>query len=555
MKIVSLVFAACLGLTSAQAAEPQLVAPHSRPSVSASEPSSAPVLSADGRVMAYVSGAPNLVSNQGSAGFNLFAKDLSLGNSVLANRTTNALGFGATTLLIGISSNGQFIAYQSDAAEVSTPTSATNATPQIYVRDMLANTTQLATETLAGNPTASQTRNPVLSSDGRYIVFESQANDLVPLNPGQSTTNVYRRDFLLHTNILISRSRSGDRWLANNHSFLPGISADGQRVVFISKATDLTFLSGWANPLGDVFVFWNPHQADPIWCGSLSNYFINAANPSGSYACTTAAISADGKFVAMSAASAVDGQTMLFRRDLDAYLTTLIASNVSSSVAPQISADGAFITFEDGTNVLRWSAADSLIQVVSVTTNSIPLALNLARESRATPDGNTIVFLSNSPELTSEGSTNLQVYSRNMPTGVTRLVSVSTNGAAGKGVTAFTTVSVSDDGSRVAFDAEANDLVPMDNNDANDVFVRDLSAQQTTLVSTALPGTLRVSAAGHAYVGANAFSADARFLTFTRHDTDAVTGDTNQHPDVFITDLLSGTTIPVGISNGINSDG
>src|SRR5207247_971346 len=91
----------------------------------------------------------------------------------------------------------------------------------------------------------------------------------------------------------------------------------------------------------------------------------------------------------------------------------------------------------------------------------------------------------------------------------------------------------------------ATNLVAGDTNGFFDVFVHDRQTGATTRVSVDSAGTQ-----GDGHSSSPAISADGRFVAFTSHDTNLVTGDTNNSDDVFLRDRQSGTTSRVSVGAG-----
>ncbi len=111
--------------------------------------------------------------------------------------------------------------------------------------------------------------------------------------------------------------------------------------------------------------------------------------------------------------------------------------------------------------------------------------------------------------------------------------------------------SISADGRCVVFSSLASDLVPGDTNGTTDVFVRDLLSGTTERVSVATGG-----AEADGYSTFAAISADGRFVAFQSVATNLVPGDGNAQSDVFVRDRLSGTTERVSVStSGGEGDG
>jgi archaellum component FlaF (FlaF/FlaG flagellin family) len=133
----------------------------------------------------------------------------------------------------------------------------------------------------------------------------------------------------------------------------------------------------------------------------------------------------------------------------------------------------------------------------------------------------------------------------------TALVSVSPGGVPGNGVSGQTTVSISADGRYVAFDSSSSNLVPFDaNGPFQDIFVRDLSTGTTTVVSVDSNGVQATSYSFNSWI-----SADGRYVAFGSAASNLVPGDTNGVWDIFVHDMVSGTTVRVSVdSNGVQSD-
>jgi Tol biopolymer transport system component len=518
--------------------------------VTAAGNSFVPQLSADGKRVVFLTTAPNLVTNVGGDWVQLVWRDLASGEMKLVTANANgACCQNESPLAFSISSNGQVVLFRTAANDV--VAGDTNGAAEFFIRDMVIGTNQLIARAIDGGtanpsewvpppvsaPFTPQLTNShaLLSADARYVAFDSNGRNLHSQPDNNLGRDVFLRDLTTSSNTMVSVSRiHAGTPQSQGESFLTSMTPDARRIAFISTADDIAY--GASNTFGDVFVrdlatnyFDSFHRVI-----GLTNYFVDP------YRSIAASISADGRFVALAASSAISGELKLFHYALETQALTSIATNILTNASPLISADGRFVVFTDGTNILRWDAVAGTAQVVTVTTNGSALSSATARLATMTPDANVIAFVAAAAPLHAEASTNRQVYARDMTAGVTRLISLNTNGVACSGVDHFTTVSVSDDGTRFAFDTTASDLVPGDNNKASDVFVRDFVSGTTLLATPALPALPRTTGLGHAYVGANAFSADGRYLTFLSHDSDLVPGDTNSAQDAFVYDLATG---------------
>lgn len=133
-----------------------------------------------------------------------------------------------------------------------------------------------------------------------------------------------------------------------------------------------------------------------------------------------------------------------------------------------------------------------------------------------------------------QNGTSFDVYFRDTQTGLTELISVTPSGVSGNAGSYG--LWVSDDGRYVAFWSDATDLVAGDVNGQNDIFLRDRQLGTTTLVILSSSGAqLNAFAYG-------TFSGNGRYFAFRTSASNAVFGDTNQDSDIFVRDLLAGTT-------------
>ena len=179
--------------------------------------------------------------------------------------------------------------------------------------------------------------------------------------------------------------------------------------------------------------------------------------------------------------------------------------------------------------------------LVSVTPAGAP-GNGLSVAGGVTPDGRLVAFSSLATDLVA-GDTNgrIDAFVRDRVAGVTSRVSVATDGGNANGDTA--TGGISDDGRYVVLQSDSSNLVPGDTNGHADVFVRDLLANTTTLVSTAAGGGASDGSSIDARI-----SADGHFVVFQSDATDLVPDDTNSAPDIFVRDLEAGSTTRVSVA-------
>jgi Tol biopolymer transport system component len=168
--------------------------------------------------------------------------------------------------------------------------------------------------------------------------------------------------------------------------------------------------------------------------------------------------------------------------------------------------------------------------LVTVTTAGVPANETTAQNGASlSSDGNLVAFVSASPSLV-PGDTNgvADVFVRDVAAGTTTLVSAGIGGPANG---ASSNARISANGRYVVFSSLASNLVPGDTNGASDVFERDLQTGQTTLVSASAAGAQGNGPSGEA---PSDISADGAEVSFSSAASNLVPGDTNGIRDVFV---------------------
>jgi Tol biopolymer transport system component len=339
---------------------------------------------------------------------------------------------------------------------------------------------------------------PSLSADGRYVVFQSAASNLVP-GDGNGIQDVFVRDRVAGTTERVSVDSAGLQ--GNGPSgiapLVGAISADGRYVAFQSLATNL--VPGDTNGWQDIFV----HDRQT---GVTERVSVDSAGSEGNGGSEAGAISADGRFVlfASDADNLVAGDTNGFR--------DLFVHDRASGTTERVSVDSAGIQGD----------SPSFVGVIS-------------------GDGRYVAFESGSTNLV-PGDTNFgpDVFIHDRTTGATTRVSVDSDGFEAD-VGGFQPA-MSPDGRYVAFQTPATNLVPGDTGFTFDIFVHDRATGLTERVSVDSDG---MQGNGHSFQAQ--LSADGRYVAFMSDATNLVSGDTNGAPDVFVHDRTTGITERVSL--------
>src|SRR6266542_4122454 len=529
--------------------------------------SGAPVLTADGRYVLFTSAANDLLLSGSPSHLralfptrlNVFLRDRANGTTTLVSINRSGTGGGnGDSIGCEISNNGRYALFESTASDL--VAGDTNNASDVFVRDLVTGTTLLVSASTNDQPANGISVNAVMTPDGRYVAFDSTASNLVPGDTNR-IRDVFIRDLQTGVTALASTGLLPNSfYFSRTSSESPEITPDGRYVAFLSKGVTNGSVS-----VGDIYVrdlvgkttVWASTNALPVV------KFVTGA--SYSYAISyNQTISADGRFVAYEASpSPYLSSRVILRYSLQTGATDIVTTNAAGIIRGSesfdhslvMTPDGRFIAFVGNTNV---SGAATCVYLWDAQTGTAALAsgdLNNAVPPGSScyvptldPLGRFVAFLTSANLTTNSLHAGDHVYLRDMQTGVTRLLDAGVDGV-GSGVCPGTIPSLSDDGRFVAFESPDGNLVPNDNNRANDVFVRDLLTGTNILVSVATNGVM----AGDGVSTDSAISADGRYVAFTSSADNLVAGDTNKTQDVFVRDLQAGTTMLVSVStNGID---
>jgi Tol biopolymer transport system component len=215
--------------------------------------SSQPVVSGNGRYVAFTSDADNLVAGDDNGASDVFEFDLLTGAFYRVSVTGRGGQARGASYNPSISFDGHLISFTSGARNV--VRLDRNKAPDVFVHDISTGRTRIASVSGKGKQQNASVPPPFtqfsdLSGDGHYIVFDSNATNLVP-GVGNGHTAVFRHDLIAGRTQLVSRTTGGRE--ANNDSFEPSTSGDGNVTAFESFADNLG--STWA-PGPNIFV-WN----------------------------------------------------------------------------------------------------------------------------------------------------------------------------------------------------------------------------------------------------------------------------------------------------------
>ena len=471
----------------------------------------APVIAAAGRFVAFSSTSSNLVPDDANGAADVFVRDRALGDTSRVSVSSAGTEGNGSSGPAAISNDGRLVAFSSSASNL--VPGDTNGVSDVFVRDRFLGATARASVGPAGTQgNGASYGQPALSPDGSLIVYTTVAADLAPGDTNEASdvlAGVVPPAAAPAALRLASINSSFGR--ANGASELSSLSGDGRFVAFASDASNL--VPGDTNGTGDVFV------RDAV-TGFVERVSVSNSGAQGDGRSGEPSISADGRFVAFYSAA-----------------TNLVPNDTNG---PGLSGDDIFLRDRLTATTTRISVNNLGIQVGGP-----------SRAPKISADGSYIVFQSDAIDLTGPDLNNAtDVFRLNRLTGQVEMVSVSTAGAQGNG--ASTGPSISEDGGVVAFHSAASNLVPGDTNAGTDVFVRTFAPRATTRVSVATGGAQGI--AGNAAAGV--VSATGRSVAFHASYPNLVAGDTNGVADVFLHDRTSGATSRISLaSDGEQSNG
>jgi len=392
--------------------------------VQADDWSHSPVVSDDGRYLAFYSSATNLVLGDTNGIGDIFHHDRVTGITTRCSVSSSGIQADKASGGAAISWDGRYVAFAT-VSDLFDPLDQ-NGTTDVYLHDTVTQTTELVSIGHFGNQGNDYSNDPALNFDGSIVVFSSSASNLVTFDLNNEQ-DIFLRDRNLGKTKGISRTvldTQTDAW-----SNGPSVSSDGRYVAYSTSASNIG--------LGDT-----TSDADTYVYDTLLNVTVLATvKEDGSQIpsdCGSAPISADGGFIAFQSsgfqvtADDTNSTDDVFVRDL-ALGTTELASQASDGTQTWFHNNFKTSISEDGRYISWWTRSS--------------------------------VYLS--------GDTNgmVDVYVRDRQAGVTELVSSQSSGAMGNGES--NGGDMSPDGRFIVYVSTSTDLVQGDTNGLHDIFLVD----------------------------------------------------------------------------------
>jgi Tol biopolymer transport system component len=449
-----------------------------------------PRLSSDGRYVVFVSAANDLTPNtNGQYCLNVYLRDRSLNATYLISSSTNGRGGNADSVLGQVSANGRYVVFQSDASDL--VAGDTNSATDIFLRDTYTGTTRLISVAANGGFANGASTDPVMTPDGTCVAFISAATNLVA-GDTNGIPDVFVRDLITQTTWLMSVNARPPVSNTNPVVATPVITPDGRFVAFFSSATNLVSAAPATSP-AEVYVR-DRMTGKTIWTST------NAAS----------------------------------------ILSATLGMSGKPAYHPRLSDDGRYVTFKAGATaptgaavILRYDTVTATTAVVN--TNGLGGAVDLddGYGPEMTPDGRYLALVQHEGALSSSNSS---VHVWDAQGAVDTLVS--DNGSGVPTNTFSRAPVISTNGQFVAFLSNATNLTGDAVSNGFHIFLRNLQAATTQLADVDTNG---VGSTDNELTSLS-LSADGRYVAFNSPDGRLVNLDKNHADDVFVRDTVGAAT-------------
>ncbi|MBK8979065.1 MAG: hypothetical protein IPM29_24475 [Planctomycetes bacterium] len=400
-------------------------------------------VSADGRFVAFVSNASNLVPGDSNGVSDVFVRDLATGTTERVNVSTSGAQmlpdkYGRGCFDVAVSGDGRYVAFSTAGKKLIDGEKGGGARGDVYLRDRQLGTTERISLSSSDGAPNGDSWYASLSADGRYVAFYSFASNLVASDRNR-TADVFVRDLWTRTNVRASVDSAGREANGESRVLTNGaLSADGHCVVFVSVASDL--VNGDRNGVADVFV-------RDLVAGTTTRVNLTPAGgeSTGGIMLGTQSISGDGRYATYVSRSA----------------------DLLPAGAPRDANDNYYY------QAFRYDRTTGTTAIISLGPNG-----DLADHGigvgmiGSSADGRFVTFVSGSTNLVAGSPALLSgVFVRDSVTGLVALASVGLGGAWPDGAAFPWQTLVSADGTALVFGSSATNLVAGDTNGMADVFV------------------------------------------------------------------------------------
>ncbi len=533
--------------------------------ISGGNDNSIPVdISTNGQFALLESSASNLIGNDTNNSGDVFVRDVINGTTILVSVSTNGSCGNGTSDNSVMTPNGRYVAFVSAASDL--VSADTNLIPDIFVRDLQFGVTTIVSVGASSahhdyrSGLLNGSESPVLTPDGRYVAFYSAATNLV--SGVETAGNVYVRDLVAGTTECPT-ANVRDLFFPNTEgtnviSCSPHLSDDGRFIAFIACTNQLNSSSVPGIAL-----------RHDMQAGITEVVHADARVSATFETAEDLDMTPDGRFIAfvgnVPGPSGDDSAVYLW--DAQTVGSTLISADtnglaVANSIcdSPTISANGQIIGFVSDARGLTTNELNGEFHLYrhDLTTGLTRLVnidlygrgghgINPITGLRLNADGSLITFATDNAWLVAnDRNRSSDVFVRDFTTDTTELISAHHSmlpSFTPSGVSGTYLYSVNADARYVTYASTADDVVTNDTNGLSDVFVRDLLTGSNILVSAGANGF-----AGAGQSLEPSISGDGRYVAFSSFATNLTANDTNARQDVLTRHLLTGATALVSVS-------
>jgi Tol biopolymer transport system component len=463
--------------------------------------SGSPAISADGRLVAFQSAAPDLVAGDRNGMTDAFVRDIQLSTTVRASAATNGSQADGDSAEAAVSQDGRYVTFSSLAGNLVNGDG--DPRRDIFLQDRNgAGITRLSVNT-SGSTANGASDSPAISADGNWIAFRSDASNLIA---GDSNT---RADIFVSNRasgavVRVSTSSAGAQGTAAASGPV-GISGDGDWVVF--GAADGNLVPGDTNGVQDIL-------AKQTSTGATLLVSADAAGVPGNGDSVQAAISNDATRVAFaSSASNLAADDANGVRDI--YVKTLAGGAIvrasstaaglpgnGASADPAISANGRYVVFASAASNLVSGDTNANVDIFikDLDSGDIQRVNTSAAGAQgsggdcATPslssDARYVGFVCAQSGLVADGSGLAGMFVKDRQSGTIRRLSVNAGGVPANAASAATARALADSGIAV-FVSAADNLAAADRQRFADVFAQRYAVAgeiaTTTVIGTHTP--------------------------------------------------------------------
>ncbi len=403
-----------------------------------------PSLSYDGRFVVFLDLGSNLVPGDTNDRFDVFLRDTQTNTTTRLSVSSGGGQANDESNNPFISSSGRFVVFDSKAANL--VSGDTNAKRDCFLLDRQTNILErvsLGNGSVQGD---GDCRSPVVSDDGRFVAFESNASNLTAVT-GNGKFQIYLRDRTLGTTVCISTGAGGV--LGDGDSLVQAITSDGRFLTLSSTSSNL--VANDTNGLEDAFLY--DRTGAKMERVSVAS---NGAGGNGDSGTDGVFASLDGRYVFFGSNAgnldprSVEGRSLCYLRDRAAGTTTLVSLSLTGNAPDNDTYPASF-----------------------------------------TPNGQIIGFDSFASNLVANDTNNEEdAFVRNLASGKTTLISAGTDGGVGAGILPRSVLPIlSGNGKQVAFRSSASNLAPGITDTNRHIYLRGPVYEVLSGTLDLLPGT------------------------------------------------------------------